>query len=354
MKRILLIAALFITANAFTQINSYTLLDGSINKYPVTMHLHQYGHIFLGYYYYNSTQQPIYFTGEDTSRQGEVFLTTNGTSETENFILSFSNKAAKGTWQQGDNNNTFNVDLMETQLPLQFTFEYREGEKLLRNSMKDSPAATFEASSVWPKGNSPTDVFIQTEIRKMFDDSSSNKNIDGILEKNENAFFKDYIESNSDMQTEDMGATLNYDVSTNLLISFQSSKILSLALDTYAYTGGAHGNYGTVYTSYDITQNKKLGLSDILNAAGIAKLQALLERNFRKQNDLQPTDALTTAGLFENEIKPNDNFYVTGKGINFAYTPYEIGPFAMGEVEIFISFKDLENYLQPGFKSLIN
>jgi len=83
-------------------------------------------------------------------------------------------------------------------------------------------------------------------------------------------------------------------------------------------------------------------------------LQSLLERNFRKQNNLQPTDSLTTAGLFENEIKPNDNFYVTGKGIDFAYTPYEIGPYAMGEIEIFISFKDAEPYLQRGFKNLIN
>jgi hypothetical protein len=135
---------------------------------------------------------------------------------------------------------------------------------------------------------------------------------------------------------------------------FNLSKILSLAFNVYAYTGGAHGNYGTVYTSYNITQNKKLELSDILNAAGIAKLQLLLERNFRKQNNLQPTDSLAAAGLFENEIKPNDNFYVAGKGIVFAYTPYEIGPYAMGEIEIFISFKDAEPYLQPGFKSLIN
>ena len=73
----------------------------------------------------------------------------------------------------------------------------------------------------------------------------------------------------------------------------------------------------------------------------------------RTKFKLKPTDALTEAGLFENKIEANDNFYLTGKGLGFMYNPYEIGPFAMGEIDLFISFKDLDEFLQPAFKNLL-
>jgi hypothetical protein len=139
-----------------------------------------------------------------------------------------------------------------------------------------------------------------------------------------------------------------------MLIAFQSSKILTMAFFNYAYTGGAHGNYGTYYTSADLTSNKVLALDNIITEGGKKQLRTLLEKNFRKQYNLKPTDSLTDeGGLFENKIEPNKNFYITGKGIGFCYNPYEIGPYAMGEIDIFIPFTDLKNYLKEGFKRLI-
>ncbi|RYF79039.1 MAG: DUF3298 domain-containing protein, partial [Chitinophagaceae bacterium] len=70
------------------------------------------------------------------------------------------------------------------------------------------------------------------------------------------------------------------------------------------------------------------------------------------QFKLKPTDALTEV-LFENKIAPNDNFYITGKGIGFSYAPYEIAAYAYGEINLFIAFKDIEANLQPGFKKLL-
>ena len=80
---------------------------------------------------------------------------------------------------------------------------------------------------------------------------------------------------------------------------------------------------------------------------------ALLEKYFRSQYGLKPTDSLAEGGLFENHIEPNDNFYLTGKGIGFTYMPYEIGPYAMGEINIFIPFREVEKYLKPGIKELM-
>ena len=38
----------------------YKSYTGTIGKYPATMHLHKSGDTYSGYYYYQSSQQPIY------------------------------------------------------------------------------------------------------------------------------------------------------------------------------------------------------------------------------------------------------------------------------------------------------
>ena len=68
---------------------------------------------------------------------------------------------------------------------------------------------------------------------------------------------------------------------------------------------------------------------------------------------LNNTDPLTDAGLSDNKIKANDNFYVTTKGIGFSYSPYEIAAYAVGEINIFIPFSELSDCLLPRFRNLI-
>ncbi len=106
------------------------------------------------------------------------------------------------------------------------------------------------------------------------------------------------------------------------------------------------------YTSYDLANKKVFSLPDIVTAPGIKTLSKLLESNFRKQYGVKPGESLASAGLFENIIKPNDNFYVTERGLMFTYNPYEIGPFAMGTIPIFVPFTSFQSDLQPKFAAV--
>ena len=92
----------------------------------------------------------------------------------------------------------------------------------------------------------------------------------------------------------------------------------------------------------------------MLTTAGQANLPLLLKKYFRKNYNLDANDSLKEAGLFEEKIKPNNNFYITGKGLGFSYSPYEIGPYAMGEINIFIPFSELTTSLQPAFQNLLS
>lgn len=361
MKKILFVVFTFfaLSSLAQTDVSWYKMLQGTIGKYPITMHLHKAGHSFFGYYYYAAAQQPIYFVGDDTTQKEKLSLMAfaPGQNEEETFSFSLINDKATGTWKAGANKQKLSFQAAEEKLPLSFTYVFASGTTMLRPKVKESPAASFEAGSVWPEGTTATTAFLKSRIREIFfPKSSSKEEIGSLLLKEKKNFLNDYIKDNkdvSDKEIKESPIAYTMDESSRMMIAYQSVKLLTLAFWNYAYTGGAHGNYGTSYIAMDLVNNKILKLSDVLNERGRKSLSNLLAKYFRKQYHLKTSDALQEGGLFENKIEPNNNFYLTAKGICFNYVPYEIGPYAMGEVMIFIPFTELQSYLQPSLKKLI-
>ena len=43
----------------------------------------------------------------------------------------------------------------------------------------------------------------------------------------------------------------------------------------------------------------------------------------------------------EEEFSVNNDFYLCPMGIGFVFDPYEIGPYVMGFVEVFVPFKEI-------------
>lgn len=357
--RALLIFFIIISNTCFSQsVSWYKMLVGKIDKYPVTLHLHCAGHGIIGYYYYNNLQQPVYVTGDDTTIKGKIQLIGYADpNEAEYFHFSMVGDSASGSWKKTEKAKAVNFSAKEARMPINFTYVYSEGNTKLRPRLEDSPEATFSAASVWPTGKSPVEELIKKEIRLSFSVSKKDPGgeIGNVLLTRKKAFLAEYLSDYKGVKNEELKETMAYntDQTSQLLVAYQSPRILSFAITSYSYTGGAHGNYGTYYASFALPLNKRLSLIDILTKDGYDKLQTLLEKNFRKNFGLKPTDSLTEAGLFDNKIEPNGNFYVTGKGLGFTYNPYEIGPYAMGQIDIFIPFKELEPYLRAGFKSLL-
>lgn len=342
--------------------NYFVLLKGKINDYPITMYLFALNHIYSGYYYYESKQLPIYFEGEDSSMKSKIVLmadVNNDTSET--FTFSFDGNSATGSWSLGS--KKLALSLTKEDLPVSFNYVGWKDSSRLSEKLPATTQATAELASIWPTGSSATDQFIKKQITKLLANKDENDSITVILAKDGKGFFDEYHKefSNEDLSDTNLADTevnnnpeeYNYSIITHLRISYQSPKLLSLAMLDYSYIGGAHGNYGTTYLPLDLLHNKALTLKNILTTTGIRQLRPLLESSFRRDKHLTSTESLKSGGLFENKIEPNDDFYVTGKGLIFNYTPYEIASFADGEIQIMIDYKDLKAYLQPAFVNLL-
>jgi len=359
LQLLMVVAFLFFLQAGFAQISWYKNLNGSIDKYPIAMHLHKMDHSFSGYYYYHSKQEPVYFTGEDTTVAGKIKLLVfagNKDEEVEVFIFSITENTSRGVWKKNETSKSLSFSASEAKIPglPVFEFVFTTGSYKLKPNLAESPEATYEAASVWPKNTTNSTGFVKKIIREAFGEQQTQEDIGKIFLYQKKQFFTDYLEEYKDIADERIkDFYFMNSQSAQLMIAYSSPKIITLAHHSYSYTGGAHGNYGTGFISVDLIANKKLKLPGILNASGLKQLPKLLEKTFRRRYGLSEKEELTAGGLFENKIEPNNNFYVTGKGIGFNYVPYEIGPYAMGEINLFIPFTELNAYLQPGFKKLI-
>jgi len=322
------------------------------------MHLYKIGHQFSGYYYYNLYQVPVYFNGEDSSEKGTIKLGSilPDPEISEYFLIHIKDSTASGEWHTTKDAKTLEFSARENILPLRFDFLYLQDSSRLKPAMTGSPLATYEVATIWPKGNSTQVNFLKRTINEEFGVKNSTEDIDKIFLRRKKTYFDGYLKNNKDVKIEDLQDPYIYSMeeTDHLMITFQSSKLLTLAFFSYSYAGGAHGDFSTTFSSLDLVKNKKIMLNDVVTLTGKKQLPKLLEKYFRKMYGLKDTDSLSDGGLFENMIKPNSNFYLTSKGIGFDYAPYEIAPFALGEINIFIPFSELNGSLQPAFKMIID
>lgn len=139
----------------------------------------------------------------------------------------------------------------------------------------------------------------------------------------------------------------NWTWSTNMEVFFNERDLLGIASSSYYYSGGAHGMWGTSNYVFDTRTGKEIVLDDIFLPGYKEKLTELLAAQFRKDNEVSEGQSLQEFGLFVDTIEPTENFFVTPSGIGFTYVPYEIGPYAAGQIELVIPYGAISTLLDP-------
>lgn len=331
--------------------------SGTIGNYPIILHLTRMGQVYSGAYYYASTEIPLAVSGDDTTAGKDsirLIAYLPDRESTEVFTLAPSGKMLVGYWMSASRKR-LPVKAEERREAPELDLVFSQGSLLLRPKLKGSPEASFLAASVWPRGNQAGDEFLRGVIRSFFDTGSEKEEIGKILIRQKRDFFADYTADMAGYSDKDLAETysLNYEENSRLEVFYRRKACLILSFTEYSFTGGAHGNFARSYSVLDLNRKRELEIGDILLPEGAAQLNRLLEKYFRKIYRLKPTDSLSDGGLFENHLEAGDNFYATAKGIVFSYAPYEIGPWAMGQIEIAIPFSELAGKLQPSFRKLI-
>ena len=126
-------------------------------------------------------------------------------------------------------------------------------------------------------------------------------------------------------------------------VLYHDDRHVSLLLEEYSYTGGAHPNSRRIYGTWSLADGGRLALADLLKPGFEGPLAEVGEAVFREARGISANEALEERGFTfpDGDFALPDNFAVTGDGLLFFYNSYEIAPYALGPTEVEISFEEL-------------
>ncbi len=132
-----------------------------------------------------------------------------------------------------------------------------------------------------------------------------------------------------------------------IAIETMDCDLLAMSVFNYTYPyGAAHGNYGTTYINFYVPTAQVLDDTDIFLKDKKEQIVKVIRQNAREQY---------AAGSMVNasEINTYENFYISPAAITFVYAPYEIAPYAAGEVSVDVTPNELFDYLTPLGKEVL-
>ena len=118
--------------------------------------------------------------------------------------------------------------------------------------------------------------------------------------------------------------------------------VVSYRASKYTYTGGAHGMTVETCLNFDIKTGALVKESDIFSDGYESIVSGLLTKHLPEA--FENNEELNM--LFQREISPNGNFSVSEKGITYTFNQYEIGPYALGIIEITIPWNEIDNIIK--------
>lgn len=172
------------------------------------------------------------------------------------------------------------------------------------------------------------------------------------LEQSAEAFLADYDSYVEEANKPEFVHAWYQDIASRIILT--TPRLLVVGNKLTEYSGGAHGNYAELFYNYDLQENKKLSINDVVATEKQQELIALAETRFREIEKLAPDAALTDKYFFDEGIFVlPDNFAFDRKGIVFQYNPYEIKPYADGVTRFEIPYEKVESLLTEKAKAFV-
>ncbi|SDE71430.1 DUF3298 and DUF4163 domain-containing protein [Cellulophaga baltica] len=144
--------------------------------------------------------------------------------------------------------------------------------------------------------------------------------------------------------------TLSWEATIKGDIIFENKDILTIKLETYIFTGGAHGYSATRLLNFDKKKGDQLENWQLIKDKD--RFTHLAEIKFKIQEDIPQNGYINSTGfMFENDIfyLPN-NMGFTEKGLLLIYNQYEVASYADGPIKLVLPYDEIKNYITVKIK----
>ncbi len=153
-------------------------------------------------------------------------------------------------------------------------------------------------------------------------------------------------------------AQMTYVEDSNFILHLLTPNIASISVDTYQYSGGAHGNPGLDAVTLDLATGQRLLLKDVIKndqlQSVIQHAYAQILKNYEDGVFEESRTEINTIVNDKNVMSETDqrtkfgdtsNFFLTGEGLMFFWNVYEITPYVAGQPMAFIPWNELDGKL---------
>jgi hypothetical protein len=159
------------------------------------------------------------------------------------------------------------------------------------------------------------------------------------LEAAVQGFVNEQVAFSKDAEGSPMGL---WEANSQDSILLNDGKYLTLEILGYIYAGGAHGSPTAAVVTFEAETGRQLTWDDLVSDT--SALESLAEKKFREvRSDIfQPTDGnepFEFDEIFQFALPLN--FGLVKEGIYCYYMPYEVGPYAIGDTQMVITFAEL-------------
>ncbi|MBT8280388.1 MAG: DUF3298 and DUF4163 domain-containing protein [Muriicola sp.] len=144
--------------------------------------------------------------------------------------------------------------------------------------------------------------------------------------------------------------TVPWEANIDAEVSFENRRVLSIKLDSYLFTGGAHGYSASHFLNFDIEKGEEINTRELFR--DLLAFRAYAETKFREKEKI-PIDAPinSTGFMFDRDtFYLPENIGLTPKGILLLYNQYEVASYADGQIQLLIPFKEAKKFVSPGMK----
>jgi hypothetical protein len=173
---------------------------------------------------------------------------------------------------------------------------------------------------------------------------TGNADLDSIVSRfvaNTVTEFKDDIKADTQSHPWMNDLTITYNA------SITRYKYVSYELDSYRFTGGAHGMTLIQTFNYDLSSNKLLSLPDLFALPTYLDTLSLLSFAYLKQ----ALDTNANVEMIESGTQPLaetfERFQLIPMGLQIHFGAYEVAPYVYGPQQVTIPYARLKGLLKP-------
>lgn len=128
-----------------------------------------------------------------------------------------------------------------------------------------------------------------------------------------------------------------------------SSKTVSYILETYEFTGGAHGGTTINTFTYDLSTGKLVTIENVFTPSYLSVVAPMAKTYFTSSLGDNSQPSMIEDGTSATTTNYS-SWYLTDKTVVFIFGQYQVGPYVIGIQEFPIEKSSIQNILQAEYK----